>query len=109
MAKMTHKELLERDAKRDIGAELLAAVREMKAGKAARVHKVSVSAILEARTRTGLSQQQFAAVLGVSARTLQEWEQGRRKPSGAAQTLLTIAKRHPDVVREASDSAAVPA
>src|SRR5579859_7076239 len=101
MAKMTHKELVARDSRRDIGAELLAAVREMKAGKAAHVHKVSVSTILEARTRTGLSQHQFATVLGVSARTLQEWEQGRRKPSGAARTLLTIARRHPAVVREA--------
>jgi putative transcriptional regulator len=107
MAKMTHKELLARDAKRDIGAELLAAVREMKADKAGHVHQVSVSAILEARTHTGLSQQQFATVLGVSPRTLQEWEQGRRKPSGAAQTLLRIARRHPEVVREASE--AVPA
>ncbi len=102
MAKMTHKELLARDAKRDIGADLLAAVREMKASKAGHAHKVSVSAILEARTRTGLSQTQFANVLGVSPRTLQEWEQGRRKPSRAANTLLRIASRHPHVVREAA-------
>jgi len=50
--------------------------------------------------RTGLSQQKFADVLGVSTRTLQGWEQGRRKPSGAARSLLVIAKRRPEVLRE---------
>jgi putative transcriptional regulator len=100
MAKMTEKQLAARDSKRDIGAELLQAVREMKAGKAGRVHQVKVPEIVEARTRTGLSQQQFAAVLGVSPRTLEGWEQGRRKPTGAARSLLTIARRRPEVLRE---------
>jgi putative transcriptional regulator len=59
-----------------------------------------VSAITEARTRSGLSQARFAQVLGVSTRTLQEWEQGRRQPSGAARALLTIAARRPEVLRE---------
>ena len=100
MAKLSEKALRKRDAARDIGAELLASVREMKAGKAGHVHRVPVSAITEARTRTGLSQQQFAKVLGVSTRTLQEWEQGRRQPSGAARSLLAIAARRPEVLRE---------
>jgi putative transcriptional regulator len=100
MAKMTEKQLAARDAKRNIGAELLQAVREMKAGKAARAHRVKVPEIVEARTRAGLSQQQFAAVLGVSPRTLEGWEQGRRKPTGAARSLLTIASRRPEVLRE---------
>lgn len=100
MAKMTSKALRKRDAGRDIGAELLASVRDMKAGRAGHVHRISISAITEARTRTGLSQHRFAEVLGVSARTLQEWEQGRRKPSGAARTLLAIARRRPEVLRE---------
>ena len=100
MPKMTEKQLIARDSKRDLAAELLQAVREMKAGKPARVHHVKVPEIVEARTRTGLSQQQFAAVLGVSARTLEGWEQGRRKPTGAARSLLTIATRRPDVLRE---------
>lgn len=100
MAKMTEKALRKRDAARNIGAELLASVRDMKAGRAGHVHRISVSAITEARTRTGLSQHRFAEVLGVSARTLQEWEQGRRKPSGAARTLLAIARRRPEVLRE---------
>ncbi|MCA1789192.1 MAG: helix-turn-helix domain-containing protein, partial [Thioalkalivibrio sp.] len=77
------------------------AVREMKAGQAARVTEVATSEVAEARHRTGLSQAQFAEVLGISKRTLQEWEQGRRSPSGAARTLIHIARRHPEVLREA--------
>ena len=72
----------------------------MKAGRAGHVHRVAMSAVTEARTRAGFSQQQFADLLGVSSRTLQEWEQGRRQPSGAAQTLLAIAARHPEILRE---------
>ena len=97
---MNEKELLERDAKRDIGAELLASVREMKAGKVGFTHHVSVSEAAEARARAGLSQSEFASALGVSVRTLQEWEQGRREPSGPAKSLLTIAAKRPDVIRE---------
>jgi putative transcriptional regulator len=97
---MTEKQLLARDSKRDLAAELLQAVREMKAGKAARIHRIKVPEIVEARTRTGLSQQQFAAILGVSPRTLEGWEQGRRKPTGAARSLLTIARQRPEVLRE---------
>jgi putative transcriptional regulator len=100
MPKMTEKRLIARDSKRDLAAELLQAVGEMKAGKPARVHHVKVPEIVEARTRTGLSQQQFAAILGVSPRTLEGWEQGRRKPTGAARSLLTIARRRPEVLRE---------
>jgi putative transcriptional regulator len=100
MPKKTERALRARDAKRDIGTELLAAVREMKAGKVGRVHRVSVSGIAEARARSGLSQQRFADMLGVSQRTVQEWEQGRRQPSGAARSLLTIAARRPEVLKE---------
>lgn len=100
MPKMSERALRARDAKRNLGAELLESVREMKAGKAGHVHHVSVSAITEARARSGLSQQRFAELLGVSPRTLQEWEQGRRQPSGAARSLLAIAARRPEVLRE---------
>lgn len=81
-------------------AELLEAVRDMKAGRAARETRVTLSAVAEARLRTALSQAQFAQLLGVSVRTLQEWEQGRRQPSGAAQSLLRVAQSHPEVLRE---------
>jgi len=97
---MTEKKLLARDAKRDIGAELLASVLEMKAGKTGRIHRIPLSEVTQARAKSGLSQSQFAQVLGVSMRTLQEWEQGRRKPSGAARALLSIAAKRPDVIRE---------
>ena len=97
---MTEKKLLARDAKRDIGVELLASVLEMKAGKTGRIHRIPLSEVTQARAKSGLSQSQFAQVLGVSMRTLQEWEQGRRKPSGAARALLTIAAKRPDVIRE---------
>lgn len=58
--------------------------------------------IIAARAGTGLSQAEFAELLGVSVRTLQDWEAGRREPSGAAQTLLRIAASHPRIVREAA-------
>jgi putative transcriptional regulator len=76
---------------RDLAAELLQSVREMKAGH---LHVVS-SPVISARKKTGLSQSQFAALLGVSVRTLQGWEQGRKQPSGAARTLLAIASSNP--------------
>ena len=98
---MTEKELMERDAKRDIGAELLESVRQMKAGKKGAVHNIDVPQVVQARISAGLSQSQFATLMGVSVRTLQDWEQGRRNPSGAAMTLLRIAAKHPDVIREA--------
>lgn len=100
MAKLTEKQVRERDAERDIGSELLESVRDMKAGRAGRRTEVELPAVTVARNRTGLSQQEFARLLGVSRRTLQEWEQGRRQPSGAARTLIRIAERHPEMLRE---------
>ena len=100
MAKMTEKELLARDAKRNIVAEIRRGMRAVRTGRAARVHHFEVPEALEARMRSGLSQAKFAGVLGVSARALQDWEQGRRKPTGAARSLLTIAAKRPEVLRE---------
>lgn len=82
------------EAKRDLAAELLQSVREMKTGQS----RVVSSPVIEARQKTGLSQSQFAALLGVSVRTLQGWEQGRKQPSGAARTLLAIASVNPKAV-----------
>lgn len=78
---------------RDIGEEILQGLKELKVGKTGRV--VNVPAVAEIREKTGLSQARFAALLGVSVRTLQDWEQGRRAPSGAARTLLLVAHKNP--------------
>lgn len=85
----------------ELGQKLLQSVREMKAGKAVRTTQVAPNEVAAARRKTGLSQAQFAKALHISARTLQEWEQGRRQPSGAAQALIQIAFRHPEVITEA--------
>lgn len=98
---MTEKELKKRDSKRDLGAELLESVRQMKARRSGKIHKTTVSPVVSARMKSGLSQSEFALLLGVSVRTLQDWEQGRREPSGAAKTLIAIAERRPEVLREA--------
>jgi putative transcriptional regulator len=100
MMPKTEKVLHTRDAKRDVGKELLKSVREMKARKKGRVTKVTVSWVIKVRMKTGLPQSAFAELLGVSVRTLQDWEQGRREPSGAAKSLLKIAEKHPEALIE---------
>lgn len=80
-------------AKRDIGREILDGIMELKRGETGRV--TNLPSVTQIREGTGLSQARFAQLLGVSVRTLQEWEQGRRSPSGAARTLLLIAARNP--------------
>jgi putative transcriptional regulator len=92
--RLTAAEIKAFEAKRDIGDELLQSIRDMKAGKG----QVVLSPAIEARSKTGLSQSQFATLLGVSVRTLQGWEQGRKQPSGAARTLLAIARTNPKAV-----------
>ena len=80
-------------------ADIEQSIAEMKAGQ---VKPVNTSAI-EARMKTGLSQSEFARLLRCCA-YLQGWEQGRKHPSGAAKTLLAIAKMNPDALLEASKS-----
>jgi putative transcriptional regulator len=92
-------------AKRNIGEELLQAIKDVKAGKYGARYQVEANDIVKARMQCGLSQAQFAAALHISPRTLQQWEQGRRQPSGAAETLLKIVARHPEVLREVMASA----
>ena len=82
---------------RDIDAEILQSVREIARGRIGRV--INVPDIATTREKTGLTQARFAQLLGVSVRTLQDWEQGRRAPSGAARTLLTIAAKNPELLR----------
>jgi len=79
-------------------ADLLQSVKQMRLGQAARVTTVNLPSAVEARAKTGLSQQDFANLLGISARTLQDWEQGRREPTGAAKTLLRVAASHPKIL-----------
>jgi putative transcriptional regulator len=85
-------------AKRNIGAEILQGLRELKRGEHGRV--INVPDVTSIREKTGLSQARFAQLLGVSVRTLQDWEQGRRAPSGAARTLLIVADKNPRALLE---------
>jgi putative transcriptional regulator len=96
----SEKQLLARDARRDVGKELLQAIRDVKAGRHGASYQVRANDVVAARVKSGLSQAEFAAALQISPRTLQQWEQGRRQPSGAANTLLRIVARHPDILRE---------
>ncbi|MCL4871546.1 MAG: helix-turn-helix domain-containing protein [Anaerolineae bacterium] len=80
------------ESERNIGEEILAAVQEIKAGGGRRF-TISIPSVVEARQNIGMSQAEFAMLLGVSVRTLQELEQGKRKPSGAAASLLTLAQK----------------
>ena len=122
---MTEQELLARDAQRDLGTELLQAVRDLKAGRWARKTTFTVLPegvicrrierpdgtvekeerltgsrweLMAAHAHSGLSQSDFAQALGVSKRTLENWEQGRSEPTGAAQQLLKLAARFPDTL-----------
>jgi putative transcriptional regulator len=125
MPTMTDKALQARDAKRDIGAELLQSVRDLKAGRWGRKTTIETLpdgavrrrvelpggkvekdemltgarwALLSARSSSGLSQSEFASAIGVSKRTLENWEQGRadRPP---AKVLLNLVAKHPDTIK----------
>jgi len=127
MTKLSDKELAAWEKTRDLNAELLQSLQELKRGEWARktefttqpdgsirrvitrrdgtIEKDEIipaeqAQVAAARAATGLSQTAFAKLLGVSVRTLQEWEQGRKVPSGAAATLLKVAERHPEVLQE---------
>ena len=93
---LTDAEIEAYEANRDLAADLLMSIEEMKAGKG----RVVWPPALAARQKTGLTQVQFAKLLGVSVRTLQGWEQERKRPSGAARTLLAITRHNPQVLRD---------
>lgn len=100
MAKMTEKQMAKWEKTRNIGQEILQGIRDIKAGRSGRRFTVDSYAIVRAREKSGLTQAEFAKLLGVSVRTLQDWEQGRREPNAAAQTLIKVAEKHPKVLRE---------
>ncbi|MFC3116135.1 helix-turn-helix domain-containing protein [Cellvibrio fontiphilus] len=87
---------------RDIGAEILAGIHEINEFKKGKV-QLKVTELSEPsapqviRSKLNLSQSSFAGLLGVSVRTLQDWEQGRRSPQGPAVALLRIAEQQPEV------------
>jgi putative transcriptional regulator len=94
--------------KKELFDELLQSVKEADAierGKAkpSRTFEVkTANDVARVRNRLGLSQNKFARLLGISENTLQNWEQGRRKPAGAAKVLLKVAARHPQMILEAA-------
>ncbi len=66
--------------------------------KAKRVFNFDEPDVKTIRAHYGLSQNKFAKLLGISAGTLRNWEQGRRKPDGPARVLLCVAAKHPDAI-----------
>ena len=98
--KLSDRNLERHEAKRDIWQEVLDGIDEIKAGGGKRYVVEPKTEVAKARIKTGLSQGQFAELMGVSKRTLEQWEQGRREPSGAAKTLIRIAALRPEVLKE---------
>jgi len=83
--------------------ELVASVREggkILRGKAkpARTFVIEAPDVKKIRSNYKLSQNEFAALMGISVKTLRNWEQGRRGPKGAARVLLQVAAKHPEVI-----------
>jgi putative transcriptional regulator len=98
--KLTGRALARFEAGRNVWQDVLDGAREIKAGRGRRLNAEPRSPIVRARLKSGLTQTEFAALLGVSKRTLEQWEQGRRAPSGAARMLIRLAELHPEVLRE---------
>ena len=89
--------------KEDLFQELVASVREGGAilrgeTEPSRTFTIEVPDVKAVRTRMRLTQQEFALLLGISVRTLQNWEQGRRTPHGPARVLLQVAEKHPEAL-----------
>ncbi len=85
--------------KRDIGQEILDGIEEIQGGLGKSYH-LEIPEVSKIRQQLHLSQTAFAGFMGISLRTLQEWEQGRRKPSGPAIMLLKIAQKHPEAFKD---------
>ncbi|MCP3852688.1 MAG: helix-turn-helix domain-containing protein [Gammaproteobacteria bacterium] len=89
-------------SKRNLGNEILEGLQEIKGWEKGKVQLKTTTLSIPSepsviRSKLKLSQAAFAGFLGVSKRTLQDWEQGRRNPQGPAIALLRIAEQHPEV------------
>jgi putative transcriptional regulator len=95
--------------RKDLFTELVTSVKEMKAIQAGRlkpgrvtraeeVVRTSTPDVAALRAKFKLSQAKFAALLGISVDTLQNWEQQRRQPDGPAKVLLRIAASYPETL-----------
>ena len=87
----------------DIGQEILDGIKEIKRFKKGQGNALVTrqlkdpSPAKKIREKLSLSQDAFASLMGVSTRTIQDWEQGRREPQGPAKSLLRVAEQHPEV------------
>lgn len=86
--------------KRAESVEILDAVRQMNADRKGRVYTPEQLLAISARRSVNATQKEFARLLNVSVDAVQDWEQGRRSPGGAAKTLLRIAEEHPEVLEK---------
>jgi putative transcriptional regulator len=100
MKKTTERQRAKWEKSRDLGQEILQGIQDIKAGRIGRRFTAATYPIVRAREKSGLSQAQFAELLGVSVRTVQDWEQGRREPNAAAKTLLKVAELHPSILKK---------
>ena len=89
--------------KNELFNELIASVREggkilRDKAKPARKFVIETPDVKKIRSNYKLSQNEFAALMGISVSTLRNWEQGRRSPEGSARVLLQVAAKHPEVI-----------
>ena len=100
MQKMPGTQLKKWAQSREIGKEMREGILDIKAGRVGRRYTAESYPIVRAREKSGLSKAEFAQLLGVSIRTIQDWEQGHREPHAAAKTLIKVADLHPSILRE---------
>ena len=100
MTRLTAKEIEAFEATRDIEAEILQGIDDMLTNNAAKRTVITETDVALARRKSDLTQEQFANILGTSKRTLESWEQGTRRPSKAAQSLIKLFIIDPKFVRE---------
>lgn len=85
--------------------ELVESIKQMKEIQAGRMKPSDPANVAALRAHFRLSQRKFAALLGISIDTLQNWEQGRRRPDGPAKVLLRVAAAHPEALLSVSKPA----